>query len=235
MADRADRQRRRGQAHRQRRAGRPRRRAPAAGTARAGAPAGGARATRAAPPRSPCSRRTARAGRGGSRARARAAAGVKYDPGSTGTGAMTPSRGRSSRTAASATTKAATTATATRRGRSTFVKNAPRPKPAARSMQVAIVSDIHGNRHAFEAVLADVARQPGARRSGAWATSSATAPIPTTAAGWRASTPTSAWPATTTSPSPATSTSASSPPAPRSPRAGRRRSSTPATATGWRR
>src|SRR5512141_1977224 len=73
---------------------------------------------------------------------------------------MTPSRGRSSRTAASATTKAATTATATRRGRSTFVKNAPRPKPAARSMQVAIVSDIHGNRHAFEAVLADVHSSP---------------------------------------------------------------------------
>ena len=48
-------------------------------------------------------------------------------------------------------------------------------------MQVAILSDIHGNRHAFEAVLDDVAGQPRPRRSGAWATSSATAPIPTTA------------------------------------------------------
>ena len=72
-------------------------------------------------------------------------------------------------------------------------------------MHVAIVSDIHGNRHAFEAVLADVADAPARASSGAWATSSATAPTPTTASRWRASTPPSAWPATTTSPSPARS------------------------------
>ena len=57
-------------------------------------------------------------------------------------------------------------------------------------MRVAIVSDIHGNRHALEAVLAR-RRPPPARAScGAWATSSATAPTPTTAARSRAGTPT---------------------------------------------
>src|SRR5258706_8618713 len=70
---------------------------------------------------------------------------------------MPPLRGRSRRPAASATPKAATTATVTR----------PRPPFTSRTllgrfMQVAIVSDIHGNRHAFEAVLADIART-GAR------------------------------------------------------------------------
>ena len=39
-------------------------------------------------------------------------------------------------------------------------KECPTAKPAARFMQVAIVSDIHGNRHAFEAVLADVRNSP---------------------------------------------------------------------------
>ena len=48
-------------------------------------------------------------------------------------------------------------------------------------MRVAIVSDIHGNRHAFEAVLDDDRGRPSARRCGAWATSSATAPSPTPA------------------------------------------------------
>ena len=94
-------------------------------------------------------------------------------------------------------------------------------------MQVAIVSDIHGNRHAFEAVLDDVRAAGAPRRSGAWATSSATAPTPTTASRSRASTPTSAWPATTTWRSPASCRSTSSRAARRSPRAGRRRSSTP--------
>ncbi len=65
-------------------------------------------------------------------------------------------------------------------------------------MRVAVVSDIHGNRHAFEAVLDAVESRP-ARSSGASATWSVTAPIRTPA--WRspASTPRSAWPATTTS------------------------------------
>ena len=55
-------------------------------------------------------------------------------------------------------------------------------------MRIAVLSDIHGNRHAFEAVLADVAASDGATSSGAWATSSATAPTPTPASRWRAST-----------------------------------------------
>ena len=55
-------------------------------------------------------------------------------------------------------------------------------------MQVAIVSDIHGNRHALEAVLGDVARTD-ARELWSWATSSATARTPTTAASSCASTP----------------------------------------------
>ncbi|MEA2245104.1 MAG: hypothetical protein QOD24_4660, partial [Solirubrobacteraceae bacterium] len=58
-----------------------------------------------------------------------------------------PSRGRRRSTASSATTTAAPTATAQRRRvRSTI---------SLYEMQVAILSDIHGNRHAFEAVLSD--------------------------------------------------------------------------------
>ncbi len=60
---------------------------------------------------------------------------------------MIPARGRSSTTATSATTTAARSATGQRRrARSTI---------SLYEMQVAILSDIHGNRHAFEAVLAD--------------------------------------------------------------------------------
>ena len=71
-------------------------------------------------------------------------------------------------------------------------------------MRIAIVSDIHGNRHAFEAVL-DVDRRDRVPRScGAWAIWSATAPSPTPASTWRASTPRSAWPATTISGVPGT-------------------------------
>ena len=47
-------------------------------------------------------------------------------------------------------------------------------------MRVAIVSDIHGNRHAFEAVL-DAIEASECRRCGASATSSATGPSPTRA------------------------------------------------------
>ena len=98
-------------------------------------------------------------------------------------------------------------------------------------MQVAILSDIHGNRHAFEAVLA---RRPSAaarRRSGAWATSSATAPTPTTASRSRASTARSCLAGNhdlaVTGDLVARRVLRA---APRSPRAGRRRSSTPSTA-----
>ena len=66
-------------------------------------------------------------------------------------------------------------------------------------MRVAIVSDIHGNRHAFEAVLDAVADSPAAPSCGAWATSSATAPILTPASSSPARTRRSAWPATTIS------------------------------------
>src|SRR3954447_14561493 len=60
---------------------------------------------------------------------------------------MTPSRGRRRSTASSATTTAAPTATAQRRR--------VRCTISLYEMQVAILSDIHGNRHAFEAVLAN--------------------------------------------------------------------------------
>ena len=66
-----------------------------------------------------------------------------------------------------------------------------RPAPALRSiglsMRVAILSDIHGNKQALEAVLADAATTRPAR-CGAWAISWATGPIPTPACSWRAST-----------------------------------------------
>ena len=52
------------------------------------------------------------------------------------------------------------------------------PRAKLYEMQVAIISDIHGNRHAFEAVLAD-AEPPAPTRCGASATSSATARNPT--------------------------------------------------------
>src|SRR4051812_32112392 len=62
---------------------------------------------------------------------------------------MTPSRGRRSITAASAATTARTSAPGNRiRERST--------NPLCH-MLVAVLSDIHANRHAFEAVLGDVA------------------------------------------------------------------------------
>ena len=60
---------------------------------------------------------------------------------------MRPSRGRRSTTATSATTTAAAIATDQRRRARSTVE--------LYEMQVAILSDIHGNRHAFEAVLAD--------------------------------------------------------------------------------
>src|SRR3954465_12804717 len=60
---------------------------------------------------------------------------------------MTPSRGRRSTTATSATTTAPAIAMDQRmRVRCTI---------SLYEMQVAILSDIHGNRHAFEAVLSD--------------------------------------------------------------------------------
>ena len=55
-------------------------------------------------------------------------------------------------------------------------------------MQVAIVSDIHGNRHALRGGARRHRRRDAPTRSGASATSSATAPTPTTAASSPAST-----------------------------------------------
>ena len=65
-------------------------------------------------------------------------------------------------------------------------------------MRVAVISDIHANLHALEAVLAEIdARRP--TRCGASATSSATAPRPNECCAIVASAPTSASSATTTS------------------------------------
>src|SRR5690242_3345802 len=58
---------------------------------------------------------------------------------------MMPSRGRRSATATSAAPTAATSGTAQRTG-------------PPWHMLVAVLSDIHGNRHAFQAVLADAER-----------------------------------------------------------------------------
>ena len=54
-----------------------------------------------------------------------------------------------------------------------------------KAMRLAILSDIHANLPALEAVLAD-SRTRASTRSGAWATSSATAPSPTSAPTWSA-------------------------------------------------
>ena len=48
-------------------------------------------------------------------------------------------------------------------------------------LRIAVLSDVHGNLPAFEAVLDDVAGRRSPTRCGAWATSWATAPIPTNA------------------------------------------------------
>ena len=104
---------------------------------------------------------------------------------STGAGSMTPSRGRSSSDRRLRHDDGGARA-ATGGGAASY---GPRAEDrTARPCSVAIVSDIHGNRHAFEAVLADVAGSRRRARSGAWATSSATAPTPTPASSWRAST-----------------------------------------------
>src|SRR4051812_2908959 len=67
---------------------------------------------------------------------------------------MIPSRGRRSRTAASATTTAAASATGSCSLRAIT--------DTAGYVRVAVVSDIHGNRHAFEAVLADASANAAA-------------------------------------------------------------------------
>ena len=51
-------------------------------------------------------------------------------------------------------------------------------------MRLAILSDIHSNLPALEAVLDDDRRRRASTRSGAWATSSATGPSPTSAPRW---------------------------------------------------
>ena len=71
---------------------------------------------------------------------------------STGAGSSNSSRGRSSRTAASATTTAAMMA-AGRRRRAGIQPT----RVACAAVRIAVLSDVHGNRQAFEAVLDDVA------------------------------------------------------------------------------
>jgi predicted phosphodiesterase len=66
-------------------------------------------------------------------------------------------------------------------------------------MLVAVLSDIHGNRHALEAVL-EHARAEGADELWCLGDVVGYGPTPRPASRWPASTPTSAWPATTTSP-----------------------------------
>src|SRR5437763_1471715 len=61
---------------------------------------------------------------------------------------MTPRRGRSRTTAASATTTAVASAIGSRRR--------PRCTPGTLAMRIAVLSDIHGNRQAFQAVLEEV-------------------------------------------------------------------------------
>ncbi len=88
-------------------------------------------------------------------------------------------------------------------------------------MRIAVISDIHANLHALEAVLGDDRRGRRSTRSGASATSSATGRARTSASRSCGRGPTSASPATTTSPSSARPTSSSSSARPRPPRAGR--------------
>ena len=50
--------------------------------------------------------------------------------------------------------------------------------------RIAILSDVHGNLPAFQAVLADIEQGRASTSAGAWATWSATAPSPTSAWRW---------------------------------------------------
>ena len=99
------------------------------------------------------------------------------------------------------------------RGRLTDYRSLGPPAPERPAMPpIAILSDIHGNRQALDATLR-AAREAGARRGGASATSSGTAPTPRTAWPLEAGAP-AASAATTTSGSPARSRSTSSPTSP---------------------